>query len=289
MNKIIHEIENVFKAYYVMNTPSDIAEQNFNYYTTAGRRKCEEGYIVNSRGLKYSIILVTTSGMGKIITENQTHILNTGTFCFLMPDTIFTIYPIGNNGWDFYWIDAYGAGISSLFNVMRLKYKNISTLTSPALIVEMIEKLINCDYTNIALREYYISDLLYSIVNSVLFSQISEQFISNKSENIVSEICMLINNEPACDLNIKQLSRKYFISENQLIRIFKKVTGNTPYEYIIKTRLSHACHYLSRENYSVSEVSRLTGFKSITSFSRQFYNKFGITPSQYKKHINISI
>lgn len=70
------------------------------------------------------------------------------------------------------------------------------------------------------------------------------------------------------------------ISEKQLYRRMKDITGGTVVEYLKSYRLNKAKEILSQGQFSVKEVAYMTGFTSPSYFSRCFTEKFGISPSK---------
>jgi AraC-like DNA-binding protein len=66
-------------------------------------------------------------------------------------------------------------------------------------------------------------------------------------------------------------------------RIFKRVTGKTPFEYIRKRRLSLAALKLRDDETRVLDVALDFVFDSHEGFTRAFSKEFGITPMRYGK------
>ena len=79
------------------------------------------------------------------------------------------------------------------------------------------------------------------------------------------------------------LSLAMAISRAQLLRRLKSLTGNSPGFYIKTLRLEKAKELLETADISVSEAAFQTGFGSPSNFSKVFYEKYGITPSQFRR------
>jgi YesN/AraC family two-component response regulator len=79
-----------------------------------------------------------------------------------------------------------------------------------------------------------------------------------------------------------QLSQMLFISERQMSRKIKTLTGLTPNKYIREIKLQHARTLLeSRKYVTVSEVSQAVGFSKTEYFSQLYKERFGKLPSAY--------
>ena len=72
-------------------------------------------------------------------------------------------------------------------------------------------------------------------------------------------------------------------SHVHLIREFKKYFGCSIVEYLRKVKISFAIDYLKHSNLSISEISILLGFSSVSHLNHIFKEVSGKTPLQYRK------
>ena len=70
-------------------------------------------------------------------------------------------------------------------------------------------------------------------------------------------------------------------SKSYIIRLFKKHTGQTPAEYIIRYRVEYAKELLSENHRNVLDVSIECGFSSVSYFIKIFKKYTGTTPHKY--------
>lgn len=63
-------------------------------------------------------------------------------------------------------------------------------------------------------------------------------------------------------------------------RIFKRITGNTPLQYIKDVRLSSARDLIELHGMKINLASSTVGYESSSQFSREFKRHFGMSPSQ---------
>lgn len=66
-------------------------------------------------------------------------------------------------------------------------------------------------------------------------------------------------------------------------KIFKELTGKSPFEYIRMLRLSKAAMELRDKDLKVVDVAMDFSFDSHEGFTRAFRKQFGISPKEYKK------
>jgi AraC-like DNA-binding protein len=79
-------------------------------------------------------------------------------------------------------------------------------------------------------------------------------------------------------ITIKELSRKVAINECYLKKGFKEVFGTTIFDFYQQQRMEHAKYLLYEKGLSVTDVSSLLGYSSISHFSAAFKKHTGLKP-----------
>lgn len=90
------------------------------------------------------------------------------------------------------------------------------------------------------------------------------------------------------NITLDEICREAFISRFHLIRSFKKLYGQTPYQYLTSLRISRAMALLKTDS-SVTEVCYAVGFDSTTSFTGFFKKHVGLSPKTFKQKKQFSI
>jgi AraC-like DNA-binding protein len=151
----------------------------------------------------------------------------------------------------------------------------------------VLEALLNNVYTD-SLENIFINAqtqilLLYSMECKVAEKEegFSCKFLANDAdrEKIVKarEILLQHIGEP---ITIKELSRKVAINECYLKKGFKEMFGATVFDFYQGQRMEHAKYLLYEKGLSVTEVSMLLGYSSISHFSTAFKKHTGIKPCE---------
>ncbi len=83
-------------------------------------------------------------------------------------------------------------------------------------------------------------------------------------------------------ITISQMAEAAGISSNHLLRAFRQVFHQSPYEYITSKRLEYAKFLLLNTNQSVTDICMAVGFESLGAFSWLFRRKAGISPLAYR-------
>jgi AraC-like DNA-binding protein len=75
------------------------------------------------------------------------------------------------------------------------------------------------------------------------------------------------------------LHERVRMSESYFRRLFRRITGLSPQQYVMRVRMTAAKSQLERSNLSVKEVARAAGYQDALYFSRVYRRYFGHTPT----------
>lgn len=81
-------------------------------------------------------------------------------------------------------------------------------------------------------------------------------------------------------ITIKELSRKVAMNECYLKKGFKEVFGTTIFDFYQQQRMEHAKYLLYEKGLSVTDVSAMLGYSSISHFSAAFKKHTGLKPCE---------
>ena len=168
----------------------------------------------------------------------------------------------------------------------RSSFSKILPLCGKTRIV--IEELLNHTYTD-NLENIYINAqtqmlLLYSLdcmLGEKELDIVSCKFLANEADrekiSNAREILIRHIGEP---ITIKELSRKAAINECYLKKGFKEMFGTTIFDFYQGQRMEHARYLLYEKGLSVTEVSMMLGYSSISHFSTAFKKHTGLKPCE---------
>ncbi|MDE6789416.1 MAG: substrate-binding domain-containing protein [Ruminococcus sp.] len=88
---------------------------------------------------------------------------------------------------------------------------------------------------------------------------------------------------PQNEWSIDEITKKIGISRSHLKRLYKEMFQISIIDDLIEARIEKAKQFLAHTHMRVTEIAMECGYKSETHFMRQFKDKIGITPTQYRK------
>lgn len=83
-------------------------------------------------------------------------------------------------------------------------------------------------------------------------------------------------------ITIDDMAKTAGLSTNHLLRLFRQVFHQSPYQYIISRRLERAQSLLRQTDRTVTEICLDVGFESVGSFSWLFHRRTGLSPLAYR-------
>jgi signal transduction histidine kinase/ligand-binding sensor domain-containing protein/DNA-binding response OmpR family regulator len=85
------------------------------------------------------------------------------------------------------------------------------------------------------------------------------------------------------ELSVDKLADYMNMSRSTLYRNIREISNLSPNELINLSRLKKAAHLIKTTNMKIYEVAETVGYKSQTSFGRNFQKHFGMTPTEFEK------
>ena len=88
------------------------------------------------------------------------------------------------------------------------------------------------------------------------------------------------------EVRLSQIAELTHLNPDYTTRIFKRETGITIREYLLRKRMERAKYMLQTTAASVSEVSMEAGYDNFSYFVRMFKERYGMTPKQFRRSLD---
>ena len=98
----------------------------------------------------------------------------------------------------------------------------------------------------------------------------------------VVEAIRLVESDAGRPLELKEMAAVAGMSKYHFLRVFRRLTGVTPHQYLISARLRRAALALACSRRPVIAVALDSGFGDLSTFNKTFRAAFGLTPTQYR-------
>jgi AraC-like DNA-binding protein len=84
-------------------------------------------------------------------------------------------------------------------------------------------------------------------------------------------------------LNLEQAARQSGVSAFHFLRLFARVTGVTPHQYLLRARLRRAAKLLAQGRLPVGVIAYEVGFGDLSNFVRTFHRAAGRAPREFRR------
>lgn len=116
------------------------------------------------------------------------------------------------------------------------------------------------------------------------YSESKELLLSESEKEKLTELEKFINSNLAQLPSLQELAGRVSMTHTKLNKAFRVMFGDTVFCYVRDKRLEEAKNQLS-ENLRVTEIAYKLGYSSPAHLSRDFREKYGISPKAYQKSL----
>ena len=236
--------------------------------------------------LDYQILYIA-SGKAHFFFNGVEKIVNAGNMVIYRPKEEQRYFYYSTDHTEVYWLHFTGSnvkniirkyGISDDMHVIHtgtsLEYKRI--------FLQIIQELKLCreDYEELLVT--YLQQLL------ILIHRAINSKPRNKNHALMQEMDAAVRyfhenyNKP---ISIEAYAAENHMSVSWFIRSFKEDTDATPAQYLLSIRISNAQTLLETTSYNITEIAEIVGYDNPLYFSRLFKKQNGMSPSDFRKHL----
>jgi AraC family transcriptional regulator len=83
---------------------------------------------------------------------------------------------------------------------------------------------------------------------------------------------------------LAELAKVAGLSVTHFTRLFRKATGHSPHQYLVRLRCEQAYKLLASGKYTVTQAAQAVGFYDHSHFVRHFKRIYGISPASLLPH-----
>ncbi len=239
----------------------------------------------------YHILQYTTGGSGAVHIGGKRHRLTAGDAILLYPNEPFRAEFDSDRFVRLYFrFDVHRLPGPSVEHELPRMERRVHRVERPS---EFLQLLMNAKY------EYHACSPLGTSLANSLFTQalitvlrglrvevsLGDDDVSRQKERSISYVKKLIEENCQEELTTSRLANPAQMSPTYLRKLFKKFTGFTIHEYIMRCRLEQSAMLLIDNRLPIKQIADICGFSTIHHFTRRFTQYFGKSPAAYSKEI----
>lgn len=235
----------------------------------------DKNYSISRPNSTINCIEYVEKGCGTITVDGKETKVKEGDAYFLQKGQNQYYYSDSQDPWKKYFVNISGHLFDKLTEGYKLNghiyYKNLNIKNELKEIISLSEKG-TADNT----------EKIICIITKI-FHKMAKSLKSEKSKNDVAEkMRSFLDMKITESFNLNELCAYMFLSESQIIRIFKNFYGVTPYSYFMEKKHNLAKNMLLNTNLSVKQIACELHYTDEYYFSNAFKKKEGISPRLFR-------
>jgi AraC-like DNA-binding protein len=131
------------------------------------------------------------------------------------------------------------------------------------------------------LASLYLQEIVYRVLQREQFSRMLHFTDRFDSATSIAGVMSYIRTHLAEPLTVADLAEQVNLSPSAFARMFREVTGTSPYRCVKEMRLDKARNLLIEDGLAVANVAAAVGYASTSHFIKEFRARFGTTPGGY--------
>lgn len=116
-----------------------------------------------------------------------------------------------------------------------------------------------------------------------LLSEASVQGTPNAQTRQDAAMIEYVAHNALDDISLQAVAARFGMSEKYFSKHFKRATGNTFMDFVLRLRINKACQMLADTEMYIASICHAVGFNNIANFNRHFIKIKGMTPSDFRK------
>ena len=244
-----------------------------------GRSYCDGTYSMRRSISEITVIEYVVEGTGIVNIDRETLHPSAGDIYVLPKGSSHDYYADKKDPWIKVWFNVQGNLVPSLLSQYKLERVHMIRAWN-------LRKLFDAGLDLAQKGELSTSSLqkeLSLIVHEIIMGIASLHYANTRYSDKVTKIMDYLDEHIERKMNVKLLGDLVGNSNTHVIRLFKKETGLTPYDFFLRRKIEYAKILLADTNASIADIAARLHFTDEFHFSRIFKQIAVKSPSQFRK------
>lgn len=274
----MYSINGAFGEVRLAHQLSKKEKPSYFFLSSVGWHRCNDLYsIKRANGDRRHLIIATVGGCGHMSVNGVEYDLPRGSIALIPRNTRHTYNTPKGGIWEFYWLHPDGALSATFLDAVAENGIFFSKTSNDY--ASLMKKLLS-----LSLNDSDDNDIAISHTVSEIFHLAAEDLVAPQSSHSLSEKAIkYIKEHYGEKISVSDIASSLFVSENHLIRVFKKDVGATPHKYLNDYRILTGAYLLRSSELGIEEIAESVGFSTSSLFITTFKRTYGCTPKEYRK------
>lgn len=249
---------------------------------SGGFEQTAKDFVVDRRNFPYYAVEFVSKGRGTLLLSDQTYELSPGVVFSYGPDIAHRIVSDPQSPMLKYFIAFTGNLASKLLEQYVGPPGTLVRIGQISEFNRIMDDLITHGLSESRLKSKLCSSLLQYLMLRIADSVVIEDAMPGQACLNYQRCRLYIKNHYMDFFSLEDISEACTVDPAYLCRLFKRFDTQSPYQYLIHLKMSHAAQLLHKPGAFVKQIAYELGFKDASHFSRTFKKVFGISPETFR-------
>ncbi|MFV0380026.1 MAG: helix-turn-helix domain-containing protein [Anaerorhabdus sp.] len=240
----------------------------------------ENDWASSTHSHHFTEVIYVTSGTGVIEIDKTSFKIEKNNIIVLNPYIKHTEYSSENDHLSYYILSIKNLVISFKDNLDYCIVNDKKNKIILGLFTNLLSEIKLNTEISFQLTQYYLEIIILNICR--LANTYYKIEATEKVDQVFFKVKKYIEENYEKKITLDILAKRLNISKYHLSHKFKKTYNISPISYLNKTRVKVCKELLNNTDYSISEISIILGFSSLSYLSQQFKKYEKMSPQQYR-------
>ncbi len=280
------------ESYTVVSNPVSIEHGDLNVLFS-GESQTKPGHKLGPKVYDLYLLHHVLAGHGTFWQGDHAYAIGPGQSFLIRPETLVAYESDGAKPWRYRWIAFAGASSEEMLAAVGLSQMEGSPIIDtgasgkPAAYFRRVQRTFREGGPYAHIEAAGLLRLLFAEYGRALAAQQGEQPPRLGEENgLVQQVIRYLSTQYTEPVSIERMADTLGFNRAYLSRAFKRHTGMTPVNFLLKLRIDKARQLLrERKELTTQQIAASVGFQDPLYFSKQFRRMYGQPPSAYREEM----
>ncbi|WP_122791256.1 AraC family transcriptional regulator [Intestinibacillus sp. Marseille-P6563] len=260
-------------------SPTEDTKKLFYYHTMCGHFFCTKDYYIKRKTFPVLLLVYVQHGEFYLELEDGHYTAQAGQIAFF--DCRQPHYYHGSDDLEFYYLHFDGPQASELCRYINQNSGVVIDGENNDTILKILDEMI-LFYQNGGNESIFTTSARIYRLLMLLNSPIISPRLKKNDDSLIRAVSYIRSNVGK-RISLQELADVAGLSVYYFSHLFKEMTGQSPTEFVINSRIDQAKALLLTSDLSVAEVSRQVGYPNSSNLISLFAKRVGCSPAQFRK------
>ena len=247
-------------------------------FVMGGRERCNPDYAVTRRQFPFHGIEFVVAGRGRAVLDGKAHDLAPGTVLAYGPRTHCELRAEPGDPMTKYFVSLAGRTVVARLRRCGLAPGEVRVLAVPAEVTSVLEDLVREGQHTGKLTAQICAALGELLLLKIEATTTQAETAMEPARAAFLRCKALIDAQAERLGTLDEIARGAAVEASSVCRWFRRYQGTSPYQYLLRRKMTLAAEYLIEHGGLVKEAAQRVGFDDPYHFSRAFKAVHGVAP-----------